>query len=895
MSAQENNALVVPINVQALCVNESGSTSFGPFIDFSKLPRKAGEVDSKTALGATTINDPVTKGNNLSEGIHLHWALPKAFTVLPQSDTAAELRAVPDTWLIVRLTGGSSGLGNHSWVLESNRINAFQPESSAAIPIPNDLVSINSGTDPIIHYMGQRTLMENWSPNSEAAYVSPLTAFGHGVAHFSGYYQNCQGVFGTYDDLGGHTKDFDCSYVVIGWYRDAQNDPATTFSDVNDLLSTYNWVLDPSLKEVTEKVDRTLYMGVVSGVNFKETAPTKLKDVNLKVAVGASTRSALSAMVAKETAGDDAVLQATIEKTLMALQTGKEHWLDQLDGITEMDELIHWAGFASSAPGTFQVLKAVGSEEAGSNTAPKGALPDSVVCAYQDLYELQTSALAKKREGDSLMKQLFVDWQNYIQQASSGSASNEELSKMRAAMISNSLYTSNGSDQPNAEYDLAQAAYKAYSNLLQQAEQQAVVLNQALVSAKLDKAYELSETSEPPYYAPHDPAVAFCGEVFNPVNRTGGANPLPIRLSSQVATGLSIEGSLLGKDGRVSVDTSKLTQPTLKDVLPAKGLLQDLITEAILSDPNQVGNILSALGEVTADSKALEQALKTCFEGKANKDLSYTGNGECVTLPDPLGMVSYSNDLWSPIYLAWEVNYTPYASSDSYAANEIGKDFQLNTDETELVLKGNYTQPTAKPSVARGIGFISSSHSEQVSKALRRHAETELGAEERSLFIESANDYDDNKVYTAILGNFSNQLLQLSHEPQLPAVDLVNLGSTSEAHLFTSFAHNNLEGQVTLDGHPVTHSGVAQLSDSTDFPSFNPLRSGLASISKLYVVDTFGRYSTLVDSESTIPLYTDTDFTVPDKSTAQKPDFWLPPHSKGAFAHAMDFSCYGKA
>ena len=102
--------LLVPIFVEALCVGKvSADTSWAAMAPrYQDLGRRlsSGKEDS---LGTTVMPVPFTKGSPPAPGVHLHWALPKAFTHGTQA--RARAAAVASEGAIVRVDVIDPGQG----------------------------------------------------------------------------------------------------------------------------------------------------------------------------------------------------------------------------------------------------------------------------------------------------------------------------------------------------------------------------------------------------------------------------------------------------------------------------------------------------------------------------------------------------------------------------------------------------------------------------------------------------------------------------------------------------------------------------------------------------------------------------------------------------------------
>jgi hypothetical protein len=160
-------------------------------------------------------------------GAYLHWALPDGLTHGTTDGQSAQFYAVPDRWLVLRLSPGVPILGMprramRGWVLRAG-----------------DKV-------PTV------TALDSWVETGPAAdgLKGPLTAMGHGDPAWAAYYENVINRLGFYDDLSD-VKSGPIAYLVCGWYADPQSDPlgdpqVKSLNDFNAVLQSLNWTIDPT-------------------------------------------------------------------------------------------------------------------------------------------------------------------------------------------------------------------------------------------------------------------------------------------------------------------------------------------------------------------------------------------------------------------------------------------------------------------------------------------------------------------------------------------------------------------------------------------------------------------------------------------------------------------------
>jgi hypothetical protein len=177
-----------------------------------------------------TINVPPNNipSSQYYNGVYLKWRLPKAFTSGTQ-DNATGLTSyplVPNRWLVIRYSGTAlTSRTAIAWIVESDYayptntppspMNASQRASIFAQP------TSDTNPTPVGVYIGRNVQLGSWS---ESGHAIGLTAMGPGNPSFAVYQPQCNNVFSFIDPLYGQ-PDQTLSYLVLGWFSSAANDP----------------------------------------------------------------------------------------------------------------------------------------------------------------------------------------------------------------------------------------------------------------------------------------------------------------------------------------------------------------------------------------------------------------------------------------------------------------------------------------------------------------------------------------------------------------------------------------------------------------------------------------------------------------------------------------------
>lgn len=244
--------LLVPINVEALVVDESASRA-----EWVNLKPDFRAMNWGRVLGQQLEPQPLSPTTGIHQpGIHLHWALPDGLThgttpeapkVAPEDHGTAqeantkdaearhglEFPHVPNRWLVVRVWDRGSddqppALGYRAWVIESDIINN-DPQAPDLKAWPNpDWNKPENAKNRFVN-VGRRFELAKWpGETKDTAQRVNLTAVGYGDPAFAAYYPACRGILGFHDreeDLADVPEGASLTYAVFGWYSDSSLDP----------------------------------------------------------------------------------------------------------------------------------------------------------------------------------------------------------------------------------------------------------------------------------------------------------------------------------------------------------------------------------------------------------------------------------------------------------------------------------------------------------------------------------------------------------------------------------------------------------------------------------------------------------------------------------------------
>lgn len=370
--------VLVPIELQVLMVR---NPSLSWAATGMSTPPQSDADTSLPIIPAASLQAPLFQelAQPRARGAYLHWFLPRGLTGATADANGAAFPAIPDRWLVLRISAGSTPLRRAvtGWVIEAG------------------------GEPPVV------TPLANWSePGPTTNAIKSLTALGHGDLAWAGYFDNVNCRLGFHDGtLDGQKVRGPVAYLVCGWYADPSADPlggasVNSLAAFNAKMADLGWVLDTGeLGEVA--ATRLAYLQVVRslGLQVEDALPAAdyLTDgswwpsasllhaavvdiswpedtdadeaggppdpASIVVAAGDSMAETFAALIA-QASGD-----AQLAPVVAALQLGVLDELDQADGRARLDVQLHTASFASLSGG------AAGTEPV--TIAPSGPPPSA--------------------------------------------------------------------------------------------------------------------------------------------------------------------------------------------------------------------------------------------------------------------------------------------------------------------------------------------------------------------------------------------------------------------------------------------------------------------------------------------------------------------------------------
>jgi hypothetical protein len=647
-------ALVVPVDVVALCVGEiDEQEATGDFAGPTAVFEKQTESRTPAFLGGNVAHsfDDAPGASQLTQGVHLHWALPDALTHADTSSGGLDFPACPNRWLVTRIQIKDSTPTTRSWLLESDVVSGEQQTSQpVTVPVKTSVLAQGYG------YLGR--VSEPGAAISGAAGPAAtslaeaadteLTAVTTGEVGFAAYYPSCGSALGFHDQLDdvapAAADPAALAYVVVGWFADPKKDPVQPGATAAALEKERRWTFAPADPAPSSSV----YYGLVQGIawspyqTYIHNRPVQ-GPLEVEAAIGGDPAEALSAYFNQK----DKPPLKLFELLLDAFQLGQ---IDRFteprpNQLTKLEEVVHDAAFAGMNAGHVFTLVVEGN---GGEPTELVDLPPQLADALNLLNQLEQQRRLALLHADWYRWQLFADWYRIF-----------EIKPEKINEAADVAYT---------RYGGWAAVDKAHADLVSAARAQ-----RAAVEKQLAKGVRLRHVPATRYSQPADPSVLLTGEGIDFPERYGGDGRfdpdgnLVCRPEGSVLTAVTVAGT--------TVDASRFGEVAAPAAVPHAALVTALLREGCLLSTT----IAAAISGTPAGT--LEAALKQALAGKKQAEYAFTGEA-----PSPVAVNWWALDQWLPVYASWCVDYQPLlavdrkSGHDTYPSRFVNANYRLDQD-----------------------------------------------------------------------------------------------------------------------------------------------------------------------------------------------------------------------
>ncbi len=319
--------LLVPIALDVLVVRQAGAAGDWALTAMN-VPHPPGAKRKRVQVAPTPFQSIAAPR---PPGAYLHWAMPDALTHgSGGANGMLDLPALPDRWLVVRLTTptGATQRQVDAWLL---------PDAGATQPV----VLANALAGPAL-------------PAPETGTRGKLTAIGPGDLAWAAYYDNTVGRFALHDDLAGVTGAV--AYLVLGWYTAPATDPiaAASESAFHDRLAALQWDLGAALPSGVPYPGACVFHGAAVSLGWPQAnwpgdggtlgseADLRPDPAKLGWALGETMAEAVAAFAAP--AGADADLQRLIEARIAGVLGDTT----SADGLAKLETALQVTRFGST-------------------------------------------------------------------------------------------------------------------------------------------------------------------------------------------------------------------------------------------------------------------------------------------------------------------------------------------------------------------------------------------------------------------------------------------------------------------------------------------------------------------------------------------------------------------
>ena len=806
--------LMVPIALDALMVRADG----GAWADVAMRTPTDDGTDARLLLPPPFAE----KDGGRTRGAYLHWALPDALTrgVMPDESTGAtavQFPAVPDRWLVVRLSPGGGGQrAVRGWVL------------------------LAGGERPVV--VDLDAFVEPGPGNDGSSQVrAPLTALGHGDPAWAAYFDNVENRLGFHDPLADVSAG-PVAYLVCGWHASDALDPlggpdAQVPAVRLDRMRALGWnVAREDLAQASDHTARTIIAAQALGLSVGSRAATDglgapgvtgdgggLLSLYHGSVVGLGWPAAgglLGGAAGGEVGGPpsasavDVVIAPTMAEAVAALSTpatqplqarvvasvaaGTQSVLDTAAGRADVDAALHARAFVSFAGG--DATETVWQPPTVPHPTPPGRPPrplsDAILASSAATFTRATEPAPPPRPRVEPI-----------------AATRRDAPWLRAAA------------------DVRTATLQEVIGGVTPAPPPAPA------PAEPGKYVEVTRPL-PRFHAPADPVLLVRGA--RRAFRHGGDGrfthdgTLACRLSGACVTSLSAVPPGAASAARVVVRPETLLARGLDNgSIPAE--CEDLLREVALLDP---GSFMAATANSAAAATPLAQTLvveQTAWWAlrEPRLDAAPVLVSSCLegSLPSPVAVTPPVKP-WTPLHLDWEAEYLPSSSGErEWALGEIDLAPGDGSVGPPLVIQGRALLSSGPATLLGGVATATRAQAQRLGTAVT------LPVDHRARFAS-----DLAQTLTQAIG-------ALDVAPGVTdAAALADVASRlADSDLLAGALdpfHADLRGGVAGDGN-------ATASDGARPSPFIALRAGFLRIRRLRLVDTFGQFLDLAGSDAT--------------------------------------------
>ena len=837
----DTSRLWAPMQLQALVFGKAGGTA--RFLDLTPNYQGLSRNTRAAPLGHQLKREIFNTTGPPKPGVHLHWTLPAAFTHIraaPADDGAPpELPPVPNRWVVIRLWEESAKLHHKSWIVDSD----FRDPKAESPWLEK------KGGAYEVTRLGRSKPLEEWAPPPPAD--TPLTAFAPGNLAFAAFYPSCGGVFGFHDaDLVEGTV---YSYLVAGWFSDRAADPLNIRKPRPEeeqeearlqtkLTGKERWLRRMGQLQWAIPGDSSVLptaltcYGVISHIEWKKDKQCdSVVRPTVTAALGASVIEAAATLAART--GDSQRLLSELQYATLAERrpSSKEaedgNFFKVLGQMLGARARLHDRAFSPRNGGLFWeiVLQEDGAKVGDANAQPLPRLTKGIACKLRDLNRAQREYDESARTLAGWRQRLFAVWYQYQYRTSTvpaATATDEQKRRLLDEIATRKDMVDTLLTDPKTGLIAKETALKTATNDLKTA-----------LGRDIPKASCVARAM-PRFSLANDPFVLMEGLPARAMQ--GGASSLQCRVSGGAIAGIKLE-----KEGiRIKREDLKKywdkwresVPPTVSDDIPAD--IEQLLFDALFADPDR-GEFLARVSlwsqyhdtppadELGRRKEAIASALTDIKKAVADKTLEIEGVQAAAldSLVSAINLPPHTS--WRPVFMRWRLRWYPYCQEKDLSRSTDYWDFTWDeTGRVDYQWKGPQRPDDGDAKNFDGFTVIAAN----IERGLKPTSEN--FSEYQSVFEQMIKPLLGQSL-TGLTEAFRMQ----DSGPQLPPLKRPSGKSPLKA------------GDLAVDDDIATRVGHHYAAAPPSELPFSPLRGGLFSLSRLSIIDSFGRVLNIYDHD----------------------------------------------
>ena len=853
-----------------LLINALGAPGPAPFYGASRTawPEPADQL----VLGKDSPALPEQK----DRGVYLHWVLPPGLRHAHKPGTP-EFPALPDQWLIVRFSRRGNESQPKAWFLDSGLV-ADQP-GPANLLVANDNRYVARQT-------GKAVALEQFAQAAFQGERTVITAVGNahtGSPTFTASVAENRNVLSWHDDLsdlraagGGKIPgDVALSYLLLGWYHGAQNEPFAALPAVlkeKSVLDALRWRIDGSGGTPAGLGDyHCLFHGMTAQINYWNPGTYKgpmlgypgapsvegvLGDAppSFKIGVGNNAEDALVSLVSSEYSGPaDA---PNLWKALEAVLYRDTASLAGSWNAAPRDHNVHQSWFFSKEAGkTWEIRPRPDNAPPAESTGPRPAAKATPrptreqFAALAQLNRLQAEADALGRELTALQQDLYARWWMLCE-------------KSRRDPFANL----------DDDEDACRALADRVSTLRSRRTEKLDRLKTPPELAKtLPRELELRSDAAPRFWTPADPVIVVknCG---SPAKHAFPA-PLPCRLPDRLvnAAEVTVDKQTAPFSGAANVQPLAALAHT--HFAARGGILKQMLEEASIVE--------QAIADLAARSLPQEKRFfadspwRTWIK-RLNHDLSWSGDPKDLPLdsirfgkPGALDVPPHrlaelwGQQPWSPLFVDWQITWrpTPHSGANFDPVWRLNDHDYSPADRKSLPAKGYTVRGRSILSPIDGRVF------DEPIATLRQLLNPQASADDQSqgkpvfpaVVRQILSNYQivwDKTLAELSSAGLMGQALTGFHQTLLRRLVTLPRVLPDPARPWAraddlEFRDNVVQAllDTSADGSPAVERLAPPVPTAPEIP-FTMLRAGAFQLDELWLVDDFGQWADLLQGTS---------------------------------------------